>query len=708
MDDVMDCIANNHYTNELDKQRDLDPDTVIANGVHERFAVPDDPKEIEELTAVEKKFKANLKLDKMIAEPLGRYFLISQKGARGYGRKATVSFKQATGSFEQKKGSFIMSKTDREHLAILKIFDEIDDYRLNPRPSEVDVQILIDLFDNSIPAAHKNKISDLRPKLRQVVHNHSDHKYTIHETEETVPIVTRIASILEKVPEDETKSKDDKVEDKSEDKVVEGEENKPKENEEEEKKVEEEVVEKEEEEEVVVEKEEEEEEKEDTHSPTVSPHTSYKANERDPLSIELRSFFDDLDASLKAEYLIPFFSNFQNDNNSCSKYRKLKYAASEKNKIEFPNFYVFRELGRGAFGAVSGARLLTTGQMVALKGLNRKLVKGKHALKLVKNEKKILKKLGKRPSLFCVWLKYSFMDKETMYFALPLMTGGDLDYHNVKTFKRNGYGLETSRFFAAEILLGIEHMHNLGIIYRDLKPENVLLDDDGHTRISDLGLAVMCDWTPSTRRNQTISGKAGTPGYWPPEMIEKQPYAFDADWWSYGVMVYEFMFGVCPFSEKNTDCSSRDDGTLNWEITVPNTFPDDSIVPDDVSEFILSLLVRDRLKRKGTNELGANELKNMKFFKDYNWTQIATHQHEAPWKPPPKINAKSQDELAGRDNEHEYYKLKLTEKDTLKNFHFKHKNAHQRDMVTVLRLEKEGKLTNLPAEKVKSSTCNIL
>lgn len=115
-------------------------------------------------------------------------------------------------------------------------------------------------------------------------------------------------------------------------------------------------------------------------------------------------------------------------------------------------------------------------------------VKGKKALKLVAAEKEILEKLGNKPSLFTVWLQYSWSDKDNFYLALPLATGGDLNYH----LGNDGYfTIERTRFTSAEIVLGIGHLHSLGIIYRDLKPENILLEETGHARISDMGLVLL-------------------------------------------------------------------------------------------------------------------------------------------------------------------------------------------------------------------------
>lgn len=143
------------------------------------------------------------------------------------------------------------------------------------------------------------------------------------------------------------------------------------------------------------------------------------------------------------------------------RYMRIKWYAGQQ--VSLKSFTIFRDLGRGAFGVVSGARFNTTGSMLAIKQMSKKLVKGKKALRLVQAEKAILEKLGNTPSLFTIWLQYSWSDKEQFYLALPLATGGDLAYH---LSYQSYFDVDRTRFTGAEILLGLGHLHALGIIYR--------------------------------------------------------------------------------------------------------------------------------------------------------------------------------------------------------------------------------------------------
>ncbi|GBG33505.1 Protein kinase, putative [Hondaea fermentalgiana] len=416
----------------------------------------------------------------------------------------------------------------------------------------------------------------------------------------------------------------------------------------------------------------------------------------------LHEIFKPLAEIIREKVFVPAFELFKAHESYPTRFQELIWYRDRE--VCMDDFVVFRDLGRGAFGVVSGARHRVTGQMVALKGMNRKLIKGKKVLKMVVGEFQILKTLGEKPSPFCVSLVYSFMDSTDLYLGLPLCTGGDLMFH--LRANAHGYGLERSRFFAAEILLALEHLHNLGILYRDLKPENVLLDEKGHTKISDMGLAVLTKRTPRTIGEKLLTGRAGTPGYWPPEMLTKKGYGFDADWWSYGVMLFEFLSGICCFSETYSGCKDRNEATLQYDIKFPELCGEDPF-PEDAKDLILQLLERDRTKRLGANPKAVEILKAHPFFESMDWAQMAGAKVTPPWTPPAdSINAASQEELQGRSKEHEFKKLKLTEEDDVKGINYSSKN-HERDMVTVLRLERKGKLSHLEPS-VTSGACNIL
>ena len=384
-------------------------------------------------------------------------------------------------------------------------------------------------------------------------------------------------------------------------------------------------------------------------------------------------------------------------------YLQLKWYNAQRAReiLTIKKFAMFRELGRGAFGAVSGAALHTTGAMVALKMSNRKLVKGKNAKRLIKGEKDVLALLGDTPSKFCVYLIYSFSDEGFFYFALPLKTGGDLNFHLNKS-ETHTFTVARARFYAAEIMLGVAHMHSLGIIYRDLKPENILLDEEGHAAISDMGLAVVTN-------GRRWRGRAGTPGYWAPEMLAKEKYSYAADWWGYGCTVFEFFVGKCPFSTSLTKMEDRDEGVLHFDLEA--NFPrriknaDGKMAfPEDAKELLLKLLRRDPERRYGAQ--GVGKIKHHAFFESINWRKMNEHAVEPPWKPNKHaINAESQEDLKYKNSEAKYAAEKILPEDNIDEFDYVSKEIHQQHVVKVLKEYRKGKLPSL--ENQGGGCCTI-
>jgi tRNA A-37 threonylcarbamoyl transferase component Bud32 len=237
------------------------------------------------------------------------------------------------------------------------------------------------------------------------------------------------------------------------------------------------------------------------------------------------------------------------------------------------DFFTMRVLGRGGFGSVIGKKAVyfvvpvltignssssllmndatfwllsvtackkgTSGKLYAMKVMNKKRIKLKKAEQLALNERKSLAAVE---SPFVVNLKYSFHSKDDVFLILDLMTGGDLGYH---LHQKGRFPKKECQYYAARIMLGLQALHDQGYVYRDLKPENCLLAEDGRVKITDLGLA--------TKITPTLHGAAGTRGYWAPEMLrrdekgKRMTYGHAVDWFSFGCCVAEFISGANPF-----------------------------------------------------------------------------------------------------------------------------------------------------------------
>lgn len=152
-------------------------------------------------------------------------------------------------------------------------------------------------------------------------------------------------------------------------------------------------------------------------------------------------------------------------------------------------------------------------------------------------EKRVLQ-ISRHP--FVVRLRYSFQSETTLYLVMDFCSGGELF---TQLRKRGKFTEQMSRFYAAEVLLALEYLHDkLGIIYRDLKPENILLDTKGHVKLTDFGLS---------KENKRTNSFCGTPEYLAPEILLGQGHDSAVDWWSFGCLIYELLAGLPPFSSRN-------------------------------------------------------------------------------------------------------------------------------------------------------------
>lgn len=216
-----------------------------------------------------------------------------------------------------------------------------------------------------------------------------------------------------------------------------------------------------------------------------------------------------------------------------------------------------------------------------------------------------------------------------------IMTGGDLGFH-LRQARR--FSEARARFHAAEVLLGLQHLHSMSVVYRDLKPSNVMLSQVGHACITDLGLAAKVP-------EHGLSACCGTRGYWAPEVLQKGArYGIAADWWSFGCMVAELLLGRNPFRAavprnlpKEERAREIDRMTLTWDV---DNLPRDC-VSEEARALCRALLTRDPSKRLGAR--GAEEVRRHPWFQHMDWGLLETMQVPTPFKPEHDINAMSQE-----------------------------------------------------------------
>eukprot|EP00055_Hartaetosiga_balthica_P002224 m.3155 g.3155 ORF g.3155 m.3155 type:complete len:782 (-) comp2025_c0_seq1:120-2465(-) len=287
------------------------------------------------------------------------------------------------------------------------------------------------------------------------------------------------------------------------------------------------------------------------------------------------------------------------------------------------DFDVHRIIGRGGFGEVFPCRKRDTGAVFAMKKLYKRRLKKKNQEVSAVHERNVLAEMN---SKFVTNLKYAFSDSDTLYLILDLMEGGDLRFH----LKRKGTFTENeTKFYAAEIAMGLSHIHSHQMLYRDLKPANILLDENGHARISDLGL--VRDLSKGLPTSQ-----CGTCGYMAPEVIhEKEEYGIASDWWSFGILIFELLVGKSPFRIGNNSVEDVQETVLNGEIPFPDT------ISADARDVIERLLDRNKDTRLGSAG-GLDEIRTHPFFASLDWHAMFDHKLDPPIKPfQGQVNAKN-------------------------------------------------------------------
>jgi serum/glucocorticoid-regulated kinase 2 len=207
-------------------------------------------------------------------------------------------------------------------------------------------------------------------------------------------------------------------------------------------------------------------------------------------------------------------------------------------------FDILKVLGKGSFGKVLLVRKKDDGKLYALKTLQKAMLYKRRQILHTMTERNILEKLN-HP--FLTTLEFAFQTKDKLYLGLNFCGGGDI-FFRLRQDKR--FTLRRARFYASEVLLGLEYMHGMDIIFRDLKTENLLLDMQGHLSLTDFGLA-----------KEAVTGSGieggtktfcGTPEYLSPEMLENRGHGKGVDWWALGIVLFEMLTGFPPFYDQNT------------------------------------------------------------------------------------------------------------------------------------------------------------
>ncbi|RAH64515.1 kinase-like protein [Aspergillus aculeatinus CBS 121060] len=271
-------------------------------------------------------------------------------------------------------------------------------------------------------------------------------------------------------------------------------------------------------------------------------------------------------------------------------------------ELNLNQFRLLRVVGKGAFGKVRIVEKKDTGLTFALKYIRKEEVVRSESVRNIIRERRMLEHLN---HAFLCNLRYSFQDIEYIYIVVDLMNGGDLRFH----ISRKCFTEEAVRFWAAELGCALRYIHSQGIIHRDVKPDNVLLDSEGHVHLADFNVA--SDFRPG----KPLTSKSGTLAYLAPEVYEGGGYYSEVDWWSLGVTFYECIYNKRPFEGRSQDVLSE-----NIKKAQPKYYVTNPAVSVPCLRALSALMEKDRSKRIGAT--GFETFTSHMFFADIDFEAL--------------------------------------------------------------------------------------
>lgn len=281
--------------------------------------------------------------------------------------------------------------------------------------------------------------------------------------------------------------------------------------------------------------------------------------------------------------------------------------------VDFNDWEKLDVIGKGAFSTVILYRHKKTRGYVIFKRLLKSNIIKKRQLKQILHEKRVLQAIE---SPFVVQLLFSCKDNDAVYMIMPFLNGGDL----LSLLRRHRNFTEPSaRFLSAQLVLAIEYLHCVNVIHRDIKPENILVKENGYIQLADLGLSKIV--------KDRLWSFCGTPEYVAPEIIQSKGYDKAVDWWSLGILIYEFCVGRTPFYKSQCNELTMYGNILNGDYSIPNTFS------SYLQDLVRNLVQTDLTKRLGRLKNGVNDIKYHKWYRDINWKTLYCQELIAPMKP---------------------------------------------------------------------------
>ncbi|KAF7250963.1 Ribosomal protein S6 kinase alpha-3 [Varanus komodoensis] len=308
--------------------------------------------------------------------------------------------------------------------------------------------------------------------------------------------------------------------------------------------------------------------------------------------------------------------NLQTDEGNIKEIAITYHVKEGHEKADPSQFELLKVLGQGSFGKVFLVKKISGSdarQLYAMKVLKKATLKVRDRVR-TKMERDILVEVN-HP--FIVKLHYAFQTEGKLYLILDFLRGGDLF---TRLSKEVMFTEEDVKFYLAELALALDHLHSLGIIYRDLKPENILLDEEGHIKLTDFGLS-----KESIDHEKKAYSFCGTVEYMAPEVVNRRGHTQSADWWSFGVLMFEMLTGTLPFQGK--DRKETMTMILKAKLGMPQ------FLSPEAQSLLRMLFKRNPANRLGAGPDGVEEIKRHQFFSTIDWNKLYRREINPPFKP---------------------------------------------------------------------------
>ncbi|KAI9791116.1 MAG: camp-dependent protein kinase catalytic subunit [Peltula sp. TS41687] len=284
-----------------------------------------------------------------------------------------------------------------------------------------------------------------------------------------------------------------------------------------------------------------------------------------------------------------------------------------KGKYQLTDFIIQRTLGTGSFGRVHLVQSRHNQRFYAVKVLKKQQVVKMKQVEHTNDERRMLG-MVKHPFLITLW--GTFQDSKNLYMVMDFIEGGEL-FSLLRKSQR--FPNPVAKFYAAEVTLALDYLHSMNIVYRDLKPENLLLDRHGHLKITDFGFAKEVPditWT-----------LCGTPDYLAPEVVASKGYNQSVDWWSLGILIFEMLCGFTPFWDGGSPMKIYEN-ILKGRVKYP------LYIQPDAQDLLQQLITPDLTKRLGNLHGGSKDVMNHRWFAEVTWERLAKKDIDAPYMPP--------------------------------------------------------------------------